>query len=266
MAAAGASAVEGGNWRIFESMLSESKASVHLDTQVRDIVPILSDPPKFRLITNSSAAVDDTDFDAVFLATPWHDKITHATASLDAHLAKPMARVQYVRLFVTLFSTSRPSALPSFFGLPEGTEIPSTVLTTGYTSRHSAAPYPPPSFHSISWHGETAPGSGEHVVKVFSLTEFPDHLIRAVIGEEPGWIYRKRWESYPYLVPRSEYPPVEPLKGLQYLAALEPWISTMETQTLSAREAVARTVEDWWNLGYGDCKGGADAWDWSCEE
>lgn len=43
-------------------------------------------------------------------------------------------------------------------------------------------------------------------------------------------------------------------------------LSRMETQTLSAREAVARAVEDWWGLGMGDCRGGADAWDWSCEE
>ena len=40
----------------------------------------------------------------------------------------------------------------------------------------------------------------------------------------------------------------------------------METQTLSAREAVARQVETWWGLGLGECRGGADAWDWSCEE
>jgi hypothetical protein len=40
----------------------------------------------------------------------------------------------------------------------------------------------------------------------------------------------------------------------------------METQTISAREAVARQVETWWGLGLGECRGGADAWDWSCEE
>lgn len=40
----------------------------------------------------------------------------------------------------------------------------------------------------------------------------------------------------------------------------------METQTISAREAVARAVDDWWGLGMGDCRGGADAWDWTCEE
>lgn len=40
----------------------------------------------------------------------------------------------------------------------------------------------------------------------------------------------------------------------------------METQIISAREAVARAVDDWWGLGMGDCRGGADAWDWTCDE
>lgn len=38
----------------------------------------------------------------------------------------------------------------------------------------------------------------------------------------------------------------------------------METQTLSAREAVARVVDKWWGLGLGECRDGADAWDWTC--
>jgi len=37
----------------------------------------------------------------------------------------------------------------------------------------------------------------------------------------------------------------------------------METQTLSAREAVARVVNRWWGLGLGECKSG-DAWDLTC--
>lgn len=41
-------------------------------------------------------------------------------------------------------------------------------------------------------------------------------------------------------------------------------ISSMETQTLSAREAVARVVEDWWGMGLGECRGGGMAWDWTC--
>jgi len=102
-------------------------------------------------------------------------------------------------------------------------------------------------------------------VKIFSLTPVNDRFIKAMIGEEPSWLLRKEWDSYPVLKPTASYAPVEPVQGVQYLAALEPWVSTMETQTLSAREAVARVVEDWWALGYGECRGGADAWDWSCE-
>jgi len=165
---------------------------------------------------------------------------------------------------VTLFTTTRPHALPSFFGLADSATIPTTILTTGYTARTSAG-VPPPRFQSVTWHGETAPGSGEYVVKIFSVTYVTDRFITELIGEEPGWLLRKEWDSYPVLKPIASYAEVEPVKGVQYLAALEPWVSTMETQTLSAREAVARVVQDWWGIGYGECRGGADAWDWSCE-
>jgi prenylcysteine oxidase/farnesylcysteine lyase len=40
----------------------------------------------------------------------------------------------------------------------------------------------------------------------------------------------------------------------------------METQTISGREAVGRVVKEWWDLGMGECRGGADSWDWTCEE
>lgn len=121
-------------------------------------------------------------------------------------------------------------------------------------------------FQFISWSGETYPGSGEWVVKIFSKSFLNDRILRSIVDETPGWVLRKEWDAYPVLQPLSHYPPVEPVKGVQYLAALEPWVSSMETQTLSAREAVARVVNEWWGLGYGECEGGADAWDWSCEQ
>lgn len=37
----------------------------------------------------------------------------------------------------------------------------------------------------------------------------------------------------------------------------------METQTISAREAVARVAHKWWGLGLGECEDG-DSWDWTC--
>jgi prenylcysteine oxidase/farnesylcysteine lyase len=175
---------------------------------------------------------------------------------------------RYVHLHVTLFTTTRSSPAPSFFGLSDNETIPVEVLTSGYTARTPGtdASFTPPRFQSLTWRGETKPGSGEWVVKIFSLAAVDDATIRAIIGdEEPGWVLRKEWDAYPELRPHPAYAPVEPVKGVQYLAALEPWVSTMETQTLSAREAVARVVKGWWGLGYGDCANGTDAWDWSCE-
>lgn len=183
---------------------------------------------------------------------------------------------RYARLHITLLATSRLTVHPSFFGLPNDTTIPQTILTSGLTARTrrdtspDADAYPAPPFQSISWHGETLPGSGEYIVKIFSKTLLSDDFLRSLLDEEPTWVLRKEWDAYPALSPLTTYPPVEPVSGVQYLAALEPWVSTMETQTLSAREAVARVVQRWWGLEYGECEGAdgqqdTDAWDWSCE-
>ena len=136
----------------------------------------------------------------------------------------------YVRLHVTMLGTTAPHASPAFFDLPPDTNIPSTILTTGLTSRKSRqgtdGARPPPKFTSISWHGETYPGSGEYTVKIFSRVYLKDKILRDILGEEPTWVLRKEWDSYPELRPLSAYPPVEPVKGVQYLGATEKWIST----------------------------------------
>ncbi|ORY25191.1 Prenylcysteine lyase-domain-containing protein [Naematelia encephala] len=261
MAASGAMAVQGGNWRIFDAMLQEANVTLHLATEVSDIIPLdaVDGSPQFHVKSNRSNIDDSQPFDLVFFAAPWHS--SPISKSLQTHFHEPIPKQRYVRLHVTLFTTTRESPLPLFFGLPSTTSIPSTVLTV-----RPVAGGPPPRFQSITWHGETGPGTGEHVVKIFSLTRFSDKLIRELIGQDPTWLLRKEWDSYPSMTTVASYAPVEPLPGVQYLAALEPWVSTMETQTLSAREAVARVVKDWWDLGFGECKGGADAWDWSCDQ
>lgn len=40
----------------------------------------------------------------------------------------------------------------------------------------------------------------------------------------------------------------------------------METQTISAREAVAGVVQKWWGLGLGQCLEVAESWDMTCEK
>ncbi|KAK4685297.1 prenylcysteine oxidase / farnesylcysteine lyase, partial [Tremellales sp. Uapishka_1] len=265
MAAAGASAIEGGNWRVFQAMLEDSKATVRLNTEVKEIVPVKKHgaaDPSFLVRTSASSIADEKPYDQVFFAAPWH--LSSVSKSLETHFVEPIPQQHYVRLHVTLLTTTQPRPLASFFSLPESAIIPTTILTTNVHARNAPGKLPP-KFQSLTYHGETFPGSGEWVVKIFSISRMNDHILTAIFGEEPTWLLRKIWDSYPILRPIEKYAPVEPMKGLQYLAALEPWVSTMETQTLSAREAVGRVVQDWWGLGMGECRGGNDAWDWTCK-
>ena len=57
------------------------------------------------------------------------------------------------------------------------------------------------------------------------MTYLNDEFLSDLAGESPSWIYRKEWDSYPRMKPVLAYAPVEPYKGFQYLAAMEPWIS-----------------------------------------
>ncbi|KAL7418891.1 hypothetical protein Q5752_006575 [Cryptotrichosporon argae] len=264
MAASGASAIAGGNWQVFANMLAYSEAAVHLETTVTEIVPVgTDDEPAFVVTSNSTAGVAREDeFDQVFFAAPWHS--SPIKKSFEAHFAARIPPQKYVRLHVTLLATTARAPQPSFFRLANGAYVPTTILTTGRTARARTG-MPPPRFQSITYHGETYVGSGEWVVKMFSLTRPTDRMLRAIFGDDPTWVLRKEWDSYPKLTPTASYAPVEPVRGMQYLAAMEPWVSTMETQTLAGREAVARVVNQWWGLELGECRGSADAWDWSCE-
>ncbi|WWD22349.1 hypothetical protein CI109_106840 [Kwoniella shandongensis] len=263
MAVTGASQVEGGNWQIFQNMLDNSKAKVHLGTEVKEIIPLDdgdNDNPRFHIKTNRTELNDDEPFDVVFFAAPWHS--SRVSKDIEKSFSEQIPNQKYVHLHVTYLTTTQPHPIPSFFGLLEDASIPNVIITTGITARQQAIP--PPRFQSIAWHGETYPGSGEYAVKIFSMTRLTDRFLREMLGEEPSWLLRKEWNSYPELRPLTSYAPVEPIKGLHYLGALEPWVSSMETQTISAREAVARVVNDWWGLGQGECEAGLEAWDWTC--
>ncbi|WWC85730.1 uncharacterized protein L201_000596 [Kwoniella dendrophila CBS 6074] len=269
LATTGASQVEGGNRQIFEGMLAESKAIVHLGTEVSEIIPLRSkDSLQYIIKSNKTELNDGNPFDAVFFAAPWHSSPIHNKNELENQFLKPIPPTPYIRLQVTLFSTIKSRPEPSFFGLPEGSEVPSVIMTTGITSREKKG-IPPPRFQSISWHNpitiskDGTKAEMEYIVKVFSLTRINDRFIKELIGEKPNWLIRKEWDSYPKLKPIKTYPPTQPLKGFHYLAAQEPWISTMETQTISTREAVAKSVIEWWGIGLGECEDG-DSWDWTC--
>ena len=49
---------------------------------------------------------------------------------------------------------------------------------------------------------------------------------------------RSQWDAYPVLPPTNSFPPIKLEKGLYYVNAFEPFISTMETETIAARNVV----------------------------
>ncbi|WVQ80436.1 hypothetical protein IAT38_002541 [Cryptococcus sp. DSM 104549] len=265
MASSGASQVLGGNWKIFKAMLDDSKATVFLNTQVNDIVRLKSTTgsPSFQIKTGKKQCNDDKPFDAVFFAAPWHS--SPISKNLQKKFPKPVPAQPYVHLYTTYLTTSALHPAPSFFGLPANATVPSVILTSDLTHRTNPRTSPAPRFLSMQWHGtETYPGSDEYAVKIFSLERLDDEYLRKMLGRKPSWVLRKEWDSYPELKPNTSYAPVELVKGVQYLAGQEAWVSTMETQTVSAREAVARVVDEWWGLGLGECDGDNGSWDWTC--
>ncbi|BEJ12051.1 hypothetical protein CspHIS471_0205110 [Cutaneotrichosporon sp. HIS471] len=256
LASDGASAITGGNFRLFEAMLNHSGAEVRLQTEVDAIEPL---DRGFRVTSNHSRISDD--YDEIFFAAPWHT--SPVSKNLSSHFTQPIPKQQYVRLHVTMLATNAPHADPLYFFRGPDEAVPGMILTTGSTVRAKPGAARP-EFQSISYHGETYDGSGEWIVKIFSKAELSNDLLADIFGDNPTWVHRKVWDSYPVLHPTASFPPMQPMQGFHYLASLEPWVSTMETQTLSAREAVARSVQRWWNIGLGECRDADESWDMTC--
>lgn len=240
----------GGNNQLFQAMLHSSGADVRLSTEVSDVAAA----PNGGYVVSSSNSPGNDTFDEVFWGNPWH--LSPVAKSLE--FETPIPAQEYVKVHVTFVSTTASGPNPAYF--KQGArEMGGTIMTTGQRARAGGTG---PSFQVIlpqyvfPW--------GETVFQLFSHDALADAELRDLFGDTIAWTHRKEWDAYPLLRPTGSYPPVEPRAGFHYLAAMEPWLSTMETQTISAREAVARAVEGWWGLGLAQCAG-ASSWDLACE-
>jgi len=311
LATDGAMSVEGGNWRIFAGMAKASGAEVRLGEEVRGVRRLAGGGYRVfsKALHDEEDARSDGDwdeegelFDAVILAAPYH------ASNIEVRPPIPKASLprnaSYVTLHVTLLAT--PNLLsPAFFNLPATSPVPRVVLTTLPNGSVTSAPQVgPASFWSISTLRATRnprTGDREWLYKIFSPELVDgDTLVRmfdlpgqapaeaknsCVSGEgcAPGedeptgvsWIYRKVWQSYPYLPPRTEFDALcldcamddagcegedadrgeagvpRDSKGgcgngaFYYTSAMEPFISTMETSSLSGMNVAKLLVDDW---------------------
>lgn len=269
MAAEGAVAVEGGNWRIFSGMVDASKAEARLETKV---TALKQDPEgdKTWLVTSvgPDGNVVEEEYDTVVLASPY--QFADLTVS---PIARTPDKIPYATLHVTLFTSPR-RLDPVYFGLQPGDLVPGAVLTTlnvteqadeqGRWARGEGKDgVGSVGFFSISTlrslvnfnlkpsESGVKKGRYEYLYKVFSPEKFSDEQLHAIIGAKDtdgakiSWIYRHVWQAYPYLYPRVTFE--DPILGdnLWYTSGIESFISTMETSSLMGMN-VARLVVDGW--------------------
>ncbi len=279
MATDGAMAVKGGNWQIFAEMIHAAKADLHLNTSVQSIER--RDDGKFSVQAtgaqaNGLGAVVSNDrrqfvehFDQVILAAPLQFTNISITPSLP-HVPDP---IPYVSLHVTLFASPHRLS-PEFFDLPAGKSVPRVVLTTLGKDDHpgsNKAGVGSAGFWSISLLRtvrnpairDAASGEGrrEYLYKVFSPKPATDSFLSAILGlkntsteeddqdgiskDDVSWIYRKRWDSYPFLYPRVTFEDIVLAENLYYTSGIESFISTMETSSLMGMNVARLAVDHW---------------------
>ncbi|KAI0035282.1 FAD/NAD-P-binding domain-containing protein [Vararia minispora EC-137] len=229
LAASGAAAVEGGNWRVFDQFVKRSGARLLLNTEVQSIKKVSSGKWTVKSTAGSS------DYTAVLLAAP----APNSGITLPPYVLSQLPDVAYIDLHVTLLSTTSVRPNSTYFG---GARVPDMVLTTRGAE-----------FNSLSYHGRLKSATGEPIepaqwlVKIFSMQRVSDEWLEDMFGK-PGWVLRKEWEPYPVLPPTNIFPPVKLDEGLYYINAFEPLISTMETETLASRNVVELMLSDKFDL------------------
>ncbi|KAF9898659.1 hypothetical protein BX616_003764, partial [Lobosporangium transversale] len=261
MAANDALRVQGGNFQIFEGMVGHSKAHVRLSTKIARVRRTKPEyegaDTKFEVITASG---QKQVFDIVVIAAP----IQSTNIDFDLDLP-PLPEVEYRTIYATFV---RGHVNPAYFKVPPTKKLPAHILSTNSEDVEVT---------SISIQAKMS--NGETVTKIFSPKPIQEeHLDRLYLNRT--WVKSKIWKAYPKLHPldldnedkdkktsvdpfseintnneqvilkkreeekaRASWGQIEIVPGVFYVNALEPLISTMETETI-AGENVARLVRD----------------------
>ena len=257
--------IRGGNSRLVEDLLQESKSQLHLDTAVLRIG--LGQSHRYRVTYSKRTSSEDAsppsglvksqEFDKVIIATPLR------TANIDlGDLSNfsTAAMIPYSDVHVTLLLT--PAKLsPSFFNLPDSTVMTDDVMVTAHASD-------PIGLYSISESQEcwiddrfchfVGPLCDqvvcENLYRIVSGTQIEDiDIVRMIGGQfrndtpllEQGisWVHRQPWpSSIPAHRPIANHlQELEIAPGLFYLGGAEEVISSMEMSCRIAK-SVARRV------------------------
>ncbi|RGP78090.1 prenylcysteine oxidase farnesylcysteine lyase [Fusarium longipes] len=258
-----AMSVETGNWRIFEEMILDSRATVYRNVTVASVE---RSKTKYIIATEDAHAKGDTarpygvEFDNIIIANPWQFSNIKAGEGV---LDRVIDEIPYTKLHVTLF-TSPLELNPEFFGLKPGSKAPATVYTTlaeGEEAGQGADGVGRTGFYSIStlkYLTNPKTGQRERVYKIFSPAAVTAEFLTKILGteipksvvsgkeqdEHISWYYPYSFYSYPIELPRVTFEDPVIGKGVYYTSGIESFISCMETSALMGRN-VARLVVDY---------------------
>ncbi|KAF9479736.1 FAD/NAD(P)-binding domain-containing protein [Pholiota conissans] len=231
MAGTGANGIAGGNFQLFEQFLNRSGANVYLNTPVSSIAQKSSTSHLWSV----KSARGTLNYKAVILAAPFHS----AGIAVPESISEQVKPQPYIHLHVTLLATTAPTPNPEYFSLPPTSPAPRMVLTTTQGGKNT------PEFNSLSYHGLVR--EGEWAVKIFSAERISDEWLSNMFQGKVGWVLRKEWDAYTENPPTLEFPPVKLDTGFYYVNSFEPFISTMETETVSSRNIVELMLNDEFN-------------------
>jgi prenylcysteine oxidase/farnesylcysteine lyase len=189
MAIDGAMQIDGGNWQIFDRMVTVSNATAVLNTTVTDIS---RSKGQYNIKTSTTnhlgqLSTDEEPFDTVVLAAP----LQYSDISLEKGLLRITPdEIPYVTLHVTLF-TSPKNLNPLFFNITPGSDMPNTILTTLPPGEEVPPKQDqgvgPAGFFSISTlrqlvNPETL--EKEYLYKIFSPEEITSEFLSGILGAE----------------------------------------------------------------------------------
>lgn len=268
MAIEGAMQIQGGNWRIFDSMIQSSNATIRLNHTITEISQV-QDQAKYsvKTITKDATGVSHTreePFDSIIIAGPLQYSNIKMAPGLLQHTPD---EIPYVSLHVTLF-TSPHGLNPAHFNLGPNDEVPTTILTT--LPKNIPAPSDPKdfagpaNFFSISTLRKVINPTTleyENLYKIFSpqapSSEFLSSILNSAvpipedlttISPSPNntitWYHPHVWNSYPYEYPRVTFEEIQLAAGIYYTSGIESFISTMETSALMGKNVARLIIDD----------------------
>ncbi|KAJ2850458.1 hypothetical protein IWW36_001896 [Coemansia brasiliensis] len=235
--------IAGGNYQIFDRMLASSASHLHLNTSIAEIQRSNKTTGTYTVLTRSNDVYDE--FDSVIIAAPL------SLANISVIENKYQDHTEYVHMYVTFAIGTLRNDL-----FPKG-KIPRLVVTPYKTTKPFNCLSILACLGSEELNSSRQCRDGPVLVKMFSHKRIDLEKIFAKVE----WHHEQEWHSYPKLKPlnagfvqqdpqstayylhRSLPPPIildrrDSNNGVYYINGMEALFSTMESQTVAAKNVI----------------------------